>query len=867
MALTNTLKTQVDLPVWEWLRFAPASSSAVSSACSSDNSLYHVNHGRYIYYLIGTSSFWRYDTYTDTYIQLASPVVTPTTFSTMKFAGAAGHNGRVISATANTITTDTLYDKILNGFDIKIVSGTGAGQQRTIVDVSDVVAADSGVPTTVTSSTSLVRITDSTKNWTINQWVGYQARIIYGSGSPQIRKILYNDATSITLADINQLAQNVDAMAPMATNISASAGVQSIYTIESGTLTVDSNWTTQPDETSRFVIQSGGLYLYTNATPNLSYYDVAADIWYYRTTQTNVFSGTTPTDASMERTTENSSVWSKGIATSGTTTSLVDNSKSWTPNQYTGYWVRIFSGTGDGQLRQIVSNTNNTLTWTSSGTAPDSTSQYMIEGFDTGIASSGTTTSVTDSSKNWPVDRWANYAIVITGGTGAGQQRVILSNTDTVITTTMPFNVTPDNTSTFRIQGDTDLLYLSIGAHAALYTYCVEEDMFVCNKKVDGGVARNGAAAYGSHKPIAVSSITRSGTTATVTTTQSHNFKTGYSVTHYGATGADASLYNITATITVTGATTYTYTMSGTPTANASFTAQSTTVLVDSTKNWTTNQWAGYVCYMTTTLSASATGQSFRIASNTANSLTFTTTVTTPVNATTKYVITKPNAFGALDNGIATGTHSTTTLQDTSKNWVTNIWAGRRVKFTGGAGVSQEATIASNTSNTLTFAAAVTTAPTSNSTTYSILAQVTKGPGLNFTWNYGVTNSAKRGNNLIVSRGGSTIGFERYNINTDTWDMISTTPQTETLGGSSQYAYDGNDRIYFSKDLTQRCYYLDLNKYTIHGAGIFPYVASTTNTGLGIGNRMEIFETPDHLKYLWINRQVGAECFRCLLFY
>lgn len=867
MTLVNTLRTQVDLPVWEWLRFAPAVSSAVSSACSADNSLYHPMHGRYIYYLIANASFWRYDTYTDTYLQLASPPVTPTTFSSMKFAGAAGHYGRVISATANTITTDTLYDKILNGFDIKILGGAGAGQQRTIVDVSDVVVADTGISTSVTTTTSLVRITDTTKNWAINQWVGHQVRVTFGTGITQIRKVLYNDATNITLGDINQIGQNSEAMAPMAVNLSATAGSQTVYSIESGTITVDSNWATQPDETSRFVIQSGGVYLYTNAAPNLTYYDIAADTWYYKTIQGSVLSGTTPTDSTLERTTENSSIWVKGVATSGTTTSLVDTSKSWTPNQYANYWVRIFSGTGEGQLRQIVSNTTNTLNWASSGTAPNSTSRYVIEGFDAGTASSGTSASITDSSKNWSTNRWVNYTVVITGGAGIGQQRIILSNTATAITVATPFDVTPNSTSTFRIQGDSDLLYLAIGAHSSIYAYCLEEDMLVGNKKFDGGIARTGAAAYGSHKPIAISSTTRSGTTATVTTTQSHNFKTGYAVTHSGATGADASLYNITATITVTGATTYTYTMSGTPAANATFTAHSATVLVDSTKNWTTNQWAGYLCYMTTSLSASATGQSFRIASNTNNTLTFTTSVTTPVNATTKYVIAKPNAFGALDNGIATGTHSTTTLQDTSKSWVTNIWAGRRVKFTGGAGVAQEAIIASNTSNTLTFSAAVTTAPTSSSTTYSILAPVVKGIGLNFTWNYGVSDAAKRGNHLIISRGGGSLGFERYNINTDTWDMVSTTPQTETLTGSSQYAYDGGDRIYFSKDLTQRCYYLDLSSYTIHGAGLFPYIPATTNTALGISNRMEIFETPDHLKYLWINRQLGQECFRALLFY
>lgn len=939
MTLVNTLKTQVDLPVWEWLRFAPAVSSAVSAACSADNGLYHPNHGRYIYYILATASFWRYDTWTDTYLQLASSPVTTTTATSMKFSGATGHYGRVIGATANTITTDTIYGDILKGFDIRIISGTGAGQQRTITGVSDAITADAGVATSVSSTTSLLRITDSTKNWAINQWVGYQVRITYGSGTGQVRKILYNDATSITFGDINQFTQNnVDAMSPLATAISSTAGSQSVYSIESGTITVDSNWTITPDETSRFVIQSGGIYLLTNATGGLIYYDVASDIWYYRTAPTNVVSSVTVSDLSLERTTENATVWEKGVASSGSTTTLVDNSKNWNTNELANYYVRIFSGTGEGQLRQILSNTSNTLTWSSAGTAPDSTSKYIIEGFDAGTSSSGTSSTVVDGSKSWATNRWANYRVVITGGTGIGQSRIITSNTSTTLSVKPSFTTAPDNTSTYRIQGDNDLLYITYGAQACLYTSCADEDMWTGNRKLDGGVARSGSAQYGGDKPISISTTTRSGTTATVTTSQNHNFKTGYSIIHTGATGVDASLYNITATITVTGATTYTYTMSGTPTANATFTAQSSTTLTDSTKNWTTNEWAGYVCYMTTTLSNSPTGQVFRIASNTSNTLTFTTTLTaTPVGGTTKYIISKPAAFGAIDNGVATGTHSTSTLQDTNKvaassftgsisgnvltvtaksgggllgygqsisgtnvpagtiildfitgfgdtgtylvntpsstnvssttmsmnGWVTNYFAGKRVKFVGGAGVGQEAIIASNTTTTLTFSAAVTTAPTSASTVYSILGTPIKGAGINLNWIFNPSGSTEKGLYLITARGGAALGFDKYNIARDSWDTIVSTPNTETLTTGSMYAYDGNDRIYFTKEATTRCYYLDVVTNTIHGAGVYPYTAGTAV----IGNRMEIFTTPDKLKYLWLNRHSNSECFRCLLFY
>lgn len=68
---------------------------------------------------------------------------------------------------------------------------------------------------------------------------------------------------------------------------------------------------------------------------------------------------------------------------------------------------------------------------------------------------------------------------------------------------------------------------------------------------------------YPSRHTYAVTSITRSGSTATVTTTATNSLVTGDSVTHAGAGQAE---YNVTATITVTVAgSAYTYTVSGTP--------------------------------------------------------------------------------------------------------------------------------------------------------------------------------------------------------------------------------------------------------------------------------------------------------------
>lgn len=68
-----------------------------------------------------------------------------------------------------------------------------------------------------------------------------------------------------------------------------------------------------------------------------------------------------------------------GAITSGASTMLTDTAKSWTTNQWAGRHVWIHSGTGEGQIRVISSNTSNALTidraWT---TTPNNTSQYII---------------------------------------------------------------------------------------------------------------------------------------------------------------------------------------------------------------------------------------------------------------------------------------------------------------------------------------------------------------------------------------------------------------------------------------------------------------------------------------------------------
>lgn len=1290
MAFTNKLKNQVDMPVWEWSRFAPAVSSSLSSTCAADNSTFSVQHGRYIYYMQAATNFMRYDTVSDTWQQLATPHIAPATpYSSMSFAGGMGYYSRPISVpSSTTIQAPLLSGKVFKGFNIRIIGGTGAGQQRVITDVADVVIAESGTATAGTIGT----LTDANKNWQVNQWVGYQIKIVLSTGAAatggavQTRRILYNTATVITFADSARCPEDPWANTPILTTAFGTIAAGSAYQIESSVLTVNQAFSPAIDATSRFVIQTGGIWLASaQGTSNysLQYYDIQADQWFIRTANTGPVI-TTPTDGTIQRFGENASIWDMGTATgSQTTTSLQDTTKSWTVNEFAGYYIRIVSGTGVGQLRQIVSNDTNSVTWSTVGTAPDATSYYTIEGFDAGTATSATSASGTasataasiagniltvggsitgsfqpgmilsgtgvgalltfsnatctistsvvtvssttgifpgmvmtmvsgtgtlaagistvisvnssttftisqnvtaaltgtnvillsggpgtaagligytsaagatsssttvtvgsttnlvvgmgvivtagtglfvpgttvtaitsattftvsttpstplsggasvvtaawpfttyitnqltgtpggagtyaiypnqnvssttitgtgtatlvDSTKSWTTNRWNGQAVRITGGTGAGQIRSIVGTNPTSLVLSRDWLVQPDSTSTYVIHGDTDKILLSVGiaapGTAALFVYNHDADTLSLGRTLDWGVARgfsaqllNTGQTYGDTPAVACSGAVYtalsgtiattggsvSGTLATVTfsttvfpvgsfitvagctpsayngtyrvrasfagsvtyvpattpggaitvqgtisaaasllvtTVNPHNFITGQVIGLRGDTGTGASVNNAASGYECFVNSTTTFTV-GIPSVSASVTvpAQSTTRLFDASKNWVPNQWAGCTVVYSTVAVAQATGiaaeTAMQIVGNDSNSLTLVfAAAAAPVQGVSRYVINPPafhqlkNVIGAIDGGISIASaatpNSTTLLVDTTKQWTSaatscsstgttlitttgntnglqvgmyvGISAGtgtmvvgavagtytpvtvtavnsattftvsavpatllsgatviatkwlpgafvnRRLRITAGTGLNQELTITANTASTLTFA--VATAPVTGQSTYAILQAPGKGVGINMNWNFGQSDLTRRGSYVYLPRGNGLVGIDRLNMQTDTWELFQNSPGFETLTTGSMYAYDGGDRIYYTKDITQRLYYLDLDKNIVHGAGMFPYTAGTAITG----NRMEIFSTADGLKYLWLNRHANVECFRQLLFY
>lgn len=96
--------------------------------------------------------------------------------------------------------------------------------------------------TGTTTSGGVNTLTNSTKNWTVNQWTNYQIRISSGTGAGQIRTIASNTTTTIT---------------------------------------VSTNWAIQPDSTSNYSIEGNDDFLYYmgNNAVTLFRYSISTNTW------------------------------------------------------------------------------------------------------------------------------------------------------------------------------------------------------------------------------------------------------------------------------------------------------------------------------------------------------------------------------------------------------------------------------------------------------------------------------------------------------------------------------------------------------------------------------------------------------------
>lgn len=727
MAVTNLLKTQVDLPVFEWMRFAPTATSALSNLASSDLS------ARYMYYLVG-QAMWRYDTYADTWQECAAPNIAPLTAVSMKYLAYSGYRGHAVTASSTTITVAgfSRHSHLPDNIKIRIIAGKGAGQERTITELADAEIADFGVITAFTNTTSLVSIADSTKKWRVNQWDGYQCRLVYGTGQTQIRRISYNDTTSLTFMDTNFQAidsfnnTGFSAVTPYAVPVTT-AGSQTHYVIESSVLTVDTAWDVTPDESSVYNILAGGLWLISSAAAmpfsSMQFYDILTDTWMTKTPIGGHLGTTLGTDFSIDRTGEAAGAYVSGLtASSATSRTLVNSGVTMGYDRYANYQVRITSGTGIGQQRRIVGHNNTTMfigrKW---DITPDATSQYAIYGDTDKLWLSGNASSAM-FQYGVEADIWSSGHMSDTGiarnisatpystaSYGPAHEGYAISGI--VYNATGILTVAVNAAGTNYVVGD--LVTLSTtGTLATAYVTGVTTggavtSVQLANSGINYAAITSSATTGGSGTSLTLTVTT--GKSAVVTTATNHDFRHGESLTIAGCV-TDTSFNATFATIGVGTQTTFSI---AAPSATASPTAassQSVTVLVDATATWDTNEHRGKIVHIQT-FGITPTIQSRRITSNTATTITV-PTITAAVNGTSRYVIQEINCFGSMQtnkvltkqrNGWATS-GTATTLVDSTKNWDNNQWVNCKVRVVCGTGIGNESTITSNTATTLTVA-------------------------------------------------------------------------------------------------------------------------------------------------------------------
>lgn len=923
MAFSNNNKKTIDLPFFELMNQSPSAISGISAMTSPEDN----SDGRFIYLLVGTL-FYKYDTWADTYILLATLPVTPTVGVKLRVTKNRGHHARVLSATSTTVQIGGIGTATFNGETIKIIQGPGLGQERVLTYVGDT-THDAGVVTGVAASS----IADSTKKWRINQWAGYTVAITFSTGVTGYKKILYNDATTLYVSDANLMPQDhwnnqsYLAVAPYALPITT-AGSQSHYEIISASYTVPS-WTTTPDYSSFATIATGGIYAFVGqaSSQQMWYYDIAADTWQQKTVGAAILPTAGMTDYACERTGKigTAIVTGKTGTLSGAARTVTDDGVTMTPDRYLNHRLYIKSGLGVGQHRRIIGNTATVFqinrAW---DVNPDSTSDYEVwPDYDKFFAMVGAYSSMFAysiendfwmSGNNFDDGITANITCSLPGWVPFG-----VSTGVRIALGVQAVSATPTAAGSGYVLGDVltcsvggtgaQVIVTGVGASGAVTSIALQHSGTATGFSTGTGKATSGGTGTG-----CTIEITTVGPTALITTATNHFIKSGDSVTFAGCSSAGWN-----ASYTVIGVNALTaFSVATTEASNMAATAsQSTTVIVDPSKNWTVNEHVGRTVVVQAAGLAGAI-QPRWIISNTATTLTV-ATIVAGVNGTSRYYIHDTKAFGVdhqrrqpeqASFGRASG-GSTTTLVDSSKNWPVNAWAGYVFKVEAGTGYgSGRISIISNTATTLTFASqsftpdattryeiadcwglatagaastltetttkkwitnywagkrirfmggtlggtetaitantptALTITGTPDATTaYCILSPPVRSTGIDLVWAHNST--ANRARYIYSPRGGGANQIDRYDILTGKWDFgLSVHPQSELYTAGSSYCYDGADRVFLARNVASgvtRVFAMNVATQEITGIG----TTTILNGAAHNGNFLEYIENPD----------------------
>jgi hypothetical protein len=307
-----------------------------------------------------------------------------------------------------------------------------------------------------------------------------------------------------------------------------------------------------------------------------------------------------------------------------------------------------------GVLTNTDASTPNSTDGDSGGPVDSDSGGLTSSNGDSGTVSSAAAKTLTDMSKAWTAGQWVGATVSVTEGnkTVLGS---VTGNTATTLTVAANWSKTPSSGDAYVITPST-----------VSYTATTLTD-----------TSKNWAA----------------------------NQWAGYAVTVIPSGGAqetDTVKSNTATTLTMNAA------WGTTPSAGNAYVISrigyTATTVVDTSKTWSTNQWAGDVVVVT--LTTGALEANF-VKSNTATTLTMNAAWgTTPAGG---------NAYSVSRIG-----YTSTTLVDVTKAWATNQWMGAVVTVTLSNNSTVTDTVTSNTGNTLTMSSPWTATPSAGNT-YTVL--------------------------------------------------------------------------------------------------------------------------------------------------
>ena len=291
-----------------------------------------------------------------------------------------------------------------------------------------------------------------------------------------------------------------------------------------------------------------------------------------------------------------------------------------------------------------------------SGGSIDANSGATVTYTQRGRRSRGT---LVDTSKIWTTNQWAGAIVTVTLSNSSSETAIVAGNSANTLTMTSRWSTTPSDGDAYVVSG---LGYTS-------------------NTLVDTSKRWNPNQWAGSVVRVTLSN------SATETNIVSSNSDHTLSMNSAWATTPSAGDAYVVSTI--------------------GYTSNPTNTLVDTSKDWSPNQWAGSVVQVTLSDKSTETNT---VASNTDNTLTMSANWNPTPSPGNAYVV-------------STIGYTSKTLVDTSKTWVTNQWAGAIVTVTLSSSKTETNTVVSNTAHTLTMSSNWGTTP-SPGDAYSIVAPV-----------------------------------------------------------------------------------------------------------------------------------------------